>query len=348
MIKKINMFALCSLVFLLTSTLLGILPSFIFVSVAVAADEALEQNIEVLKDKNIDWFKRLQAVQDMGKGKDPRSLPYLIEATLADDNITVRAGAAKALGHMGKPEAVDFLITALKKEKSWIVRSGMVQGLELSGDPRAFTALTLILESDPNVFVRKEAAMSLGKFGDRRAIEPLKKALKDEGVVVHKNQDDDTVTVTRDVVLAAAEALKGFGITVSKKTLAFDWVECEIRRLKKDSDKDKRISAAWRLGMSKSVKAVNPLITALLEDTHVDVRRNAATSLGNLGDRRAVAPLIRAMESDKKYWARICAARALGKLGGKQSIKAIQKAIKDKKISPKALEDTLKKLGIGK
>lgn len=75
----------------------------------------------------------------------------------------------------------------------------------------------------------------------------------------------------------------------------------DIHRLKEHHDKDGRAITAWRLGMSKSSKAVEPLITALLSDSHVDVRRNAAKSFGNLGDRRAAGPLIKAMESDKKY-----------------------------------------------
>ncbi len=346
MIKKIRITVICYLGFLLICFLLEMAPLYFSVPVAVAADKTLEHNIKILRDKNVDLHKRLEAAQNLGKMKSPRAIRALIKAAQKDSNNAVRSGAAETLGRTGQTAAVDFLIAGLKKEKLWIVRGGMVRGLTLSGDPRVFATLVRTLESDTNIFVRKEAARSLGKLGDRRAIEPLIMALRDEGVVIHAKHGEDNMTVTRDVVQAAVVALREFDVTVSKDSLAFDWIAWDIHRLKEHQDEDERAITAWRLGMSKSSKAVAPLITALLNDPHVDVRRNAAKSLSNLGDRRAVGPLIKAMESDKKYWGRISAARALGILGGKRAVRAIQKAIQDKKISPKALKDTLEKLGI--
>ena len=89
---------------------------YISVPAAVAEDKRLEQNIKVLNDKSADRYRRLRAAQELGKGKDPRSVPYLIEAVMKDENITVRASAAEALGHTERPEAVKPLIAALLED----------------------------------------------------------------------------------------------------------------------------------------------------------------------------------------------------------------------------------------
>lgn len=324
-------------------TMLMVLCLFFFPAQGWPADN-VDNNIRVLASEKNNWFKRVQAAQELGKTGDKSAVNALIKAAQGDSNTTVRCACFKALGETGAQEAVTFLRDALGKEKDWVLRKGIIQALAQSGDPEAVTTIINTLEKDPNVFVRRDAALSLGELGDKRAIDPLKKALQDEGVVVHRNADNDTISVTRDVVVAAADSLKKLGIEVSKDTLEFDWVEWDIHQLETNKKEKSRATSAWRLGMSNSKKAVDPLIKALLEDPESDVRRNAASSLAHLGYKKAIDPLIQAMDKDKSFWVRASAGRALAGFGDKKSVKAINKALEEKKISAKNLGKDLKKI----
>lgn len=100
----------------------------------------------------------------------------------------------------------------------------------------------------------------------------------------------------------------------------------------KTQDWTKRSQAAFRLGTSKSKRAIAPLIKALENDGQWMVRQNAIKSLGRLNARRAVPGLIHALESDKNVFVRSSAARILGELGDKKALEPLKKALNDQGV----------------
>ena len=74
-----------------------------------------------------------------------------------------------------------------------------------------------------------------------------------------------------------------------------------------------RENAAEALGKIGDVRAVYPLIRALLTDTHKDVRWYAAIALGKIGDVRAVESLRSALNDDQ-VCVRMAATEALKRL----------------------------------
>jgi len=90
---------------------------------------------------------RADAVAELGKIKDTRVVPLLIDA-LKDADSYVRGQTAAALGDIGDKRAVQPLITVLRE--------------------------------DDYLYVRQEAAKALGKIKDGSAVQPLINALNDE------------------------------------------------------------------------------------------------------------------------------------------------------------------------
>ena len=76
--------------------------------------------------------------------------------------------------------------------------------------------------------------------------------------------------------------------------------------------------------------AVDPLIHAL-NDKHSGVRKNAAEALGEIGDTRAIDPLMTTLLEDDDGTVRKCAAEALGRIGDSRSLKALTIALRDRK-----------------
>jgi len=136
---------------------------------------AVEPLITALKDKS--WPVRYEATEALGKIEDPRAVEPLITA-LKDAYWPVQRGAAQALGEIGDSRAVEPLINALKAAK-WPIRNEAIQALGKIGTP-AVEPLITALKEEQHYDVRWRAAQALGKIGDPRAVEPLMIALKDE------------------------------------------------------------------------------------------------------------------------------------------------------------------------
>jgi hypothetical protein len=99
---------------------------------------------------------------------------YLISAL---KDLCFRESALEKLADIGKP-AVEPLITALRNQDVSI-RSGAARALGAIKDDRALEPLMVALK-DENASVRMWAAEALGQIKDNRAVEPLTTALKDE------------------------------------------------------------------------------------------------------------------------------------------------------------------------
>ena len=103
-----------------------------------------------------------------------------------------------------------------------------------------------------------------------------------------------------------------------------------------DEDRDTQRSAAKALGEIGDVRAVGPLIAALLKQEKeawvgVMVRSSAAEALGKIGDARAVEPLIHALK-DEDDGVRREAAEALGEIGDVRAVESLIQALKDEHV----------------
>ena len=154
---------------------------------SLIGEPAVEPLIQALKDENPSL--RASAALALGVTRDARAVEPLIQA-LKDEDENVLWNANMALRSIGEP-AMETLI----KDEDWHVRQAAALALGVTGDARAVEPLTQALK-DEEFRVRVAAASTLGIIGDTRAVEPLTQALKD------KNED------VREAAKEALEKLK--------------------------------------------------------------------------------------------------------------------------------------------
>jgi HEAT repeats len=124
---------------------------------------------------------RVEAVKELGKIKDPRTVPSLINA-LKDTDAYVRGQAAWILGEMKDVRAVQPLLTILKEDDYLYVRQESLKALGKIKDVRAVQPLMDALK-DENPEISEEAATALIGIG-APATEPLNRALKEHNLRV--------------------------------------------------------------------------------------------------------------------------------------------------------------------
>ncbi|QEE15639.1 HEAT repeat domain-containing protein [Promethearchaeum syntrophicum] len=97
-------------------------------------DEILESTTEEqastkLKEEGMKFSDVIvEAIKSLGKIKDPKALPALIEALKDESDGTVRCAAALAMGQIKDEAAVPYLISALD-DKYWYVRRDAAKAL---------------------------------------------------------------------------------------------------------------------------------------------------------------------------------------------------------------------------
>jgi hypothetical protein len=127
-------------------------------------EEALYGHLRMLMS-DLDPRKRIQACEGLARLRDPRAVPYLIQA-LGDGYDSVRSAASWALVRIGTP-AVPHLIQALQDEDRY-VREAACKVLGRIGDPQAIPHLTKKLE-DEDFSVRKAAEEAIRQIRARQA-----------------------------------------------------------------------------------------------------------------------------------------------------------------------------------
>jgi HEAT repeat protein len=143
-----------------------------------------------------DPFVRLDAARSLGRLRDKRAVPALIEA-LQDEDPVVAAAAADVAVTVGGPEAAEAMLRSLQDPKER-VRLVAATVLASRGDKRALPALLGLLGSK-EWRVRNIAVRALGMLGPsaKSAAPAVEKALKDDNPIV------------RDTAKTALEALEG-------------------------------------------------------------------------------------------------------------------------------------------
>jgi HEAT repeat protein len=259
---------------------------------------------------------------------------------LKSKNSSYRQYAAASLGTLKDPRAVEPLIVALNDEKL-SVRQAAAVALGKIKDVRAAEPLLAAL-MDPNSQIHFDAANAfteLGEIKDPHAIESLIAALA-------YDDSHDINSLGRYVREKAAWSLVSIGTPAVQSLLVAI----------KDSNANVRANAAWALGRIKDPRAVDDLITTLidadpsieknaagalvsigtpaiepliatLKDTNETLRGNAADVLASIGA-PAVAPLIAALK-DADFNVRTYSALALGEIKDPRAVEPLVAALKD-------------------
>ncbi|MEW6618959.1 MAG: HEAT repeat domain-containing protein [bacterium] len=333
-----------------------------------ADDEVINALLEVLKDKDIDWYVRREAVKALGNlGHANEKVINAILEALKDKGgaWNVHSDAAEALGRLGcvDKKLINALLEALKDEDP-DVRLHAAEALGRLGcvDKKLINAYLKELKDKKEWHVRSNAAKVLGRLGyvDEKVINALLKALKDEEGYVRENAaealgrlghaDDKVINALLEVLkgkyklvrLYAAKALGNLGRADDKVINAL----LEALEDERENVRGNVAQALGRLGHADD-EVINALLKAI-EDKHEFVRSNAAEALGNLGcaDDKVINALLEALK-DKDWYVRSNAAEALGNLGRADDkvINALLEALKDKDNNVKnSAYESLKKL----
>jgi HEAT repeat protein len=223
--------------------------------------------------------------------------PTLI-AALGDEDSSVRADAAEALGELGDPQAVDPLIAVLDDEDVF-VRLAAVEALGKIGEASAVPALTKALWQSGETplgeslaDVQTAAATALAAIGDPSTVKPLVQ------YTARGNLDEDLVPTIAEMGKPAVKPLiEILGHSPARQREVAAQVLGEIgdpravKPLLAFSRKNPTGTAAL---VAIGKPAVEPLVQAL-DDSAIPIRATAAQVLGEIGDRRAIEGLREAL-----------------------------------------------------
>ena len=284
-------------------------------------------------------------------------LDTVAEAAL-DDEPSVRAAAAKALGALGDDRGLSPLFSLLK-DRQPEVRTSATLSLRQLGDARAIDPLRAALE-DPDHNVRWQAAGALNALGWRpanntefilrsvaighheeaaihgsRAVEVLVHALEDSSsprrhaaaIALGKTGDSRAVKPLEKALededshvrVAAVEALSQLSHSQSAGSLL---------RLLRDPDHHVRAASVEALGRMGDTRVVDTIASDLLKDPSWDVRKLSVEALGRIKDNRVTQLLWQALK-DSDNDVRQTAAHALGQIPDPRSIPPLVLALKD-------------------
>lgn len=235
---------------------------------------------------------------NIDKMKAKRDVQGLIKALSYEKDVSVRLGAAKALGEFGDSRAVEPLIVVLRDSDVY-VRKNVVEALGRLGDSRAVKPLiTALKDSDRDYGCSngecEKIAEALVEIGIG-AVEPLIAAFTNSNENVRKRIVDVLVKIdkTRAVELLMASLKEGkispsiSGALVNIGEFAVGPLIGLFKESKLDANIRKEVSAI--LGNIGS-PALKPLVAAL-NDSNNSVRVAVAWLLNSIGDASAVGPL---------------------------------------------------------
>ena len=150
----------------------------------------LDENEKIIQDvKSTNLVVRNNAIYHLGKKKEKRALPVLIELLQKRVERDGTILAIEALGKIGEKSSVNVLVGFLGAKDNH-TKIAAIEALGKIKDPRAVMPLVNLL-NDPDG--RLTVIWALGNIGDKRAVPPIRKLLK--------SQD-------KYVVYGAAQALK--------------------------------------------------------------------------------------------------------------------------------------------
>jgi HEAT repeat protein len=114
---------------------------------------------------------RMQAVDYLGKRKDPATLDSLLKVLQEDPQASVRFSAVLALSKIGGNAAMHGLLTAIEHDPDSGVRIESVRMLYLHKHQNLAPVIIALLEKETDFWVRYDAAKMLGKLAKKTLVD---------------------------------------------------------------------------------------------------------------------------------------------------------------------------------
>jgi len=132
----------------------------IYTLVLLKADETLQLAIRAVEDASENKFVRKDAATAIGKLRDARGIPALLNATQSTTNAALVENSVWALGEIGKKEVNQKLISLLHHQSDR-VRVQVVWGLAKLKDENTESILLDVIKRDVNKDVRDAATNAI-------------------------------------------------------------------------------------------------------------------------------------------------------------------------------------------
>jgi HEAT repeat protein len=254
--------------------------------------------------RQIEIQKRSFDESDIDKFEKEKDLDNLIEALDNQDDF-IRGKAAGALGKLKNPRALPYLINHLF-DSFHIVRSTVIRSLWEIGDPIVIVKIIDFLDNEPDASVRRDAVLFLGKFKDARAIKPLIKSTTDSEFVV-REAAIESLGFFNDpqVIKILIGALNDTSWVIRKKAteslghLKDPLATKALIDKTNDPHTDVRKAAIYSLGEIGDPNAYSQLVF-LLESGDWTIQHEAFFALGKIKDDRAADYLIQYINLERK------------------------------------------------
>lgn len=177
---------------------------------------AVDALVAALENENPDL--RVIAAKNMGEKKVDKIVDALIKALATDKVAEVRRQAVESLTSLSDPKAIPFFIEALK-DNNVGVRAGAAKalGTEAFVDKTAFQPLLDALADEAGV-VSANVALSLGAYQYKEAIKPLQLAMRNEYNLTRSNAIRSLFAIGGDEVMDIIG--KGMAREVDRKVLS--------------------------------------------------------------------------------------------------------------------------------
>lgn len=294
----------------------------------------------------------VEGFQEMG----PECLRWLREA-LQNPSPTIRANAARALGHMRGSASTPYLLELLQDEDA-AVRASACEALGRIGDRVSIEPLVLMIQDNVEK-VQDQAAAAIVRFGKPATI-PLLNALSRErdkfaqvaflrclGLIGDPKSIPALIGYLRSsyfiVRQTAVSALARFGPIVTRHLLAtLSFNTSDIEKLKRDAcnkeHPELQLRALKALGGLEDHRAVG-FLKEIVEQGLPDIQEAASHALAQIGcaawgrccalkvlgevaEQSSVPEILPSLQDDSDN-VRYEAVRALGKLGGPATVKQL-------------------------
>jgi HEAT repeat protein len=273
---------------------------------------------------------RIQAMEALGKLRDPRAIPALTE-NLQSDSWVVRETAVKALGNIKDYMSIKPLIDALNDEDKF-VREAALKGLRRTvasmaktKDLRFYKPLLGALPDGDNITregvydVLLLGVNTLKRFQDPYLFKPVVAALNADNLYVRESAarllgDVKDAAVVSPLIEAQQDNSKFVRDAAAESLQRVDdnrAIPSLLKALSSDNS-EVRDEAVRVLSKFRDLDSISQIVEAL-GDENPNVRAGAAKVLGESGSAHAVKPLIPLLK-DKYSEVRYSAAMALRKL----------------------------------